>query len=383
MGILKSKLSLRRKPNPKVQPESPTMLEQLVAAFDRQDYKTAAALLKRLQQQTPDSPWVKLYAARLREVAGKLDSAASIYRQLLQGATNPKVIAQARQGLQRIAQQKTSQPPEDPTTTTESSEPAVLILEPIPPEQRPIAAQRFAEILKLDAYTARMLLPSRGWRLYRAGLLHELQALGQTLQQAGIPAFWRSLSTIQSIRVFRIQYISAIAPQVSIVCENEAGQLGSLSFDWSEVTNRVEGRLPIFEEVVDRQAWNQLTRKEKTQDYAQVIDLHLPNRGCILRFGDWNYQFQEGIILDANQDGSLPTPQATNRLRWNQLVYFLDDRLATVPVWSEFSQFAETALEHLTFINSLPSHIDLFRKAPSKWDLAFQLYSGLVFAHQT
>ncbi|MCU0526457.1 MAG: tetratricopeptide repeat protein [Elainella sp. Prado103] len=357
------------------------MLEQLVAAFDRQDYKTAAALLQQLQQQTPDSPWVKLYAARLREVAGKLESAKSLYRQLLQGAANSKVIAQARQGLQRIGEQEQAK---QRSTIAESepsapaSEPGVLILEAIDLAHRQTAAQQFAAILKLDAYTARLLLPSRGWRLYRVGPIHELQTLGQALQRASIPTFWRSLSTIQAIRVFRVHSISAIAPQISVICANEAGQLGSLGFNWSEVSNRVEGRLPIFEEVVDRRAWNQLTRKEKTQDYAQVIDLHLPNRGCILRFADWSYQFQQGIVFDANQDGSLPTPQSTNRLRWNQLVHFLDDRLVMVPVWSEFPQFAETALEHLTFINSLPAHIDLFRKAPSKWDLAFQLYSGLV-----
>lgn len=358
------------------------MFDQLAAAFDRQDYKTAASLLKQLQQQAPDHPWVKFYNGRLREVSGKLDVAGSIYRQLLQETTNPKVAMQARQGLQRLAdlaaaqrEQEISQATADPANLSVG----FLILDTVLPESRQTAAQQFARIMKVDAYTARLLLPSRGWRLYRVGAIGELQLYGQELQQAGIPAFWLPLTAIQAIRVFRVHYLESVSPQVTAVCENESGQLGALSFSWSEVANRVEGRLPIFEDVVDTDVRKQLTRKEKTQDYAQVIDLHLPKRNCILRFCDWNYQFQQGVIFAASQDGELPIAQSTSRIRWNQLIYFLDEHLARVPVWTEFSAFAETALEHLALVKELPSHIDLFRKAPSDWDPAFQLYSGLVF----
>ncbi len=358
------------------------MLDQLAAAFDRQDYKTAATLLKQLQQQMPDSPWVKLYLGRLREVSGKLNVAGSLYRQLLQETTNPKVVGQARLGLQRLAElDKTRQElaSTEPTVEPSNTNPGFLVLDTVSPELRQAAAQKFAAIMKLDAYTARLLLPSRGWRLYRVGAIGELQRYGQALQQAEIPAFWVPLTAIQAIRVFRVHYLEAASPQVSVVCENEAGQLGSLRFDWSEVKNRVEGRLPIFEAVVDTNVRNQLTRKEQTQDYAQVLDLHLPKRNCVLRFCDWNYEFQQGVIFDASQDGGLPVVHSTNRIRWNQLLYFLDGCLATVPVWVEFPQFAETALEHLSLVRGLQSRIDLFRKAPSDWDRAFQLYGGLVF----
>lgn len=361
------------------------MLEQLVAAFDRQDYKTAVALWKQLQQQSPESPWVKLYGAKLREVSGKLTGAATLYRQLLQETTHPKVMAQARQGLQRVselvqAQQEQQKAEQIAATAADSanSGPGVLILDAIPPERRQAAAQRFAQIMNLDAYTARLLLPSRGWRLYRVGNMGELRFYSQALNQAEIPAFCVALETLQAVRVFRVQYIEAVSPQGTVICENDADQLGSLSFSWSEVQQRVEGRLPIFEEVVDLNVRNQLTRKQKTQDYAQVIDLHLPQRGVILRLGDWSYQFQQGVVFDASQDGELSTVQSTNRIRWNQLLGFLDDQLAAVPVWVEFPQFAETALDPLSLVN-LKSHIDLFRKAPSKWDQAFQLYSSLVF----
>lgn len=359
------------------------MLEQLAAAFDRQDYKMAAMLLRQLQQEMPGNPWVGFYAGRLREVAGDWKNAELAYRKVLQETTNPKVAIQARQGVQRVAEllkEKRAAQLAEATLDPTSSESGVLILDVIEAEQRQSAAQAFARIMKIDAYAARLLLPSRGWRLYRVGPIGELQLYGQELQEAGIPAFWLPLQVIQDIRVFRVHYIQSISPQVSIVCENESGQLGSLSCRWSEIANRIEGRLPIFEEVVDTSAWNQLTRKEKTQDYAQVIDLHLPKRNCILRFGDWNYQFQQGVVFDAKQDGELPMAQSTNRQRWNQLVYFLDDCLSMVPVWAEFAQFGETAMDPLSLVKDLPSHLNLFRKAPSKWDLAFQLYSGLILA---
>jgi hypothetical protein len=46
--------------------------------------------------------------------------------------------------------------------------------------------------------------------------------------------------------------------------QNEQGQLGSLTFDWSEVTQRVEGLLPLFDQVVDRDARGNFKRKTQT-----------------------------------------------------------------------------------------------------------------------
>jgi len=63
--------------------------------------------------------------------------------------------------------------------TTAESDPGVLILDVLAPEQRQLAAQRFGRIVNLDAYSARMLLPSRGWRLYRMGAISELKQLGE------------------------------------------------------------------------------------------------------------------------------------------------------------------------------------------------------------
>ena len=360
------------------------MLDQLATAFDRKDYQTAAQLLKQLQRQTPDSPWVKLYMGRLQEVSGKADMAEATYRQLLQEVTNPKVVGQARDGLQRLAatieqrrQQAIVQAASDPA----NSGTGFLVLEPISGDARQQAAQAFGRIMKLDAYTSRLLLPSRGWKLYRTGNLAEIQVYGRELQQAGIPVFWAALEAVQKLRVFRVQHFQAASPQATVVCQNEANQLGALSFNWSEVAARVEGMLPIFEDVVDVGAYNRLKWKEQTQDFAQMLDLHLPQRKCILRFCDRTYQFNQGVVFDAGQDGATPTTQTTTRLQWNKMLTFLGNQLSNVPVWSDFTVFAETALDHLDLVKELPAHIDLFRKAPTKWDPAFQLYSGLVFQY--
>ncbi|MBE9178433.1 tetratricopeptide repeat protein [Oculatella sp. LEGE 06141] len=358
------------------------MIQHVAAAFDRQDYKTAAHLLKQLWQESPDNPWVRLYMGRLQEVSGNAETAETTYRLLLQETTNPKIVTQARQGLQRLEaasreqrQQAIAQATADPL----NSGIGFLVIEPLSSEARIAAAPLFARIMNLDPYTARLHLPSRGWRLYRTGAVGEMQIYSQDLCKANIPAFSESLANLQAIRVFRVQYIDSASPTPTVVCQNETDQVGSLTFDWSEVTNRVEGLLPVFEDVVDTNVRNQLTRKEQTQDYAQVCDLHLPGRNAILRLIDTSYQFQQGVVFDASQDGAASL--ATTRIRWNMLLRFLDSSLPNAVTWSDFTVFAETALEHLDLLVDFNSYITLFRKQPSNWDPAFHLYSGLVFRY--
>jgi hypothetical protein len=358
------------------------MFETVAAALDRQDYKTAAQLLKPLKQEHRDHPFVQLYSGRLYEGIGKLEEATKIYRGILQGVTNPKVVTQARQGLQRIEATAQAQKVEaiaQATADPSNTKLGFLILEPVPEADRQAAAQGFARVMKLDAYTARLQLPSRGWRLYRTGAIGELEFYGQALRQAGVPAFWATLEKVQEMKVFRVNYVQAVVPKAIVVCQNEADQAGALTFDWSEVGQRVEGLLPIFEDVVDLNVRNQLVRKEQTQDYVQVVDLHLPKRRCILRFCDRTYQFQQGIVFEQDD---LPNNQTTTRMRWNLLTGFLGEQLADVAVRSDFTPFAETTQEHFAFLKDFPTHIHLFRKAPTYWDAAFQLYSGLIAARR-
>lgn len=361
------------------------MIDLIADAFGRQDYDTAARLLQQLRQQDPQSPWIRLYAGRLQEVQQQIPEAEASFRQVLRTTTNPKVAMQARQGLQRLEalqkvkrQEAIAQAASDPANTGNG----FLVIEPIQGAARRPAAQEFARIMKLDPYTAQMQLPSRGWRLYRTGAMGTLQVYGQELQQAEIPSFWLSLAAIEKVRVFRVQCLQAVNPQPTVVCQNEQRQMGSLTFDWSEVSAQVIGRLPIFEDVIDVGAWNRLKHKEQTLDYAQMYDLHLPERNCILRFCDNTYQFRQGMVFNQpHTNGYGETIQGTNRLNWTRLLKVMQHRLSHATVWDDFTTFAETALEHLDLVSPLKSHIDLIRKAESNWDPAFQLYSSMVFLH--
>ncbi|MEA5553688.1 tetratricopeptide repeat protein [Anabaena cylindrica UHCC 0172] len=352
------------------------MLEEVTAAFERKDYQTAATLLKPLLKESPENPWVQLYLGRLHEVSGKRQQAEKTYRQLLRLTSHNKILAQARQGLQRLEeikqeekQRAISQATAEPTNT----EQGILILEPISNELKTIAAPKLAQIMQIDAYTARLILPSRSWRIYRNGKIGEIQFYGTQIQQAGIPCFWLTIPQIQQIQVFQVQYFSELQPKPTVICRNAENQLGSFSFDWSEITDRIVGLLPIFEQVVDVNARRQLERKTQTQDYAQFCDLHLPNRNSILRIYDKGYEFQKGLEI---------TPQAnqnTIRINWNSLINWVEHQLPQVKVWSEFKSFGETVLDQSEMLNQIPSHIHLFRREKSNWDSAFHLYSGIVF----
>lgn len=356
------------------------MLEQVAAAFERKDYRTAAELVKQLLKESPQNPWVQFYAGRLHEVSGFRSAAETVYRQLLRGTSNTKIVAQARQGLQRleaIEQEQRQRAIARATADQCDTQMGVLVLEPIASEIKTVAAQKFARIMQLDPYTARLQLPSRGWRFYRTGAIGELRFLGQSLREAEIPCFWATIAEIQKIRVFQVSYFQQAAPQATVVCQNEQGQFGSLTFNWSEVTQRVAGLLPIFEQVVDLDVRGKLQRKTQTQDYAQFCDLHLPGRLCILRLHDNGYQFQQGV--ETAQQQKQTNSQTTSRINWNSLLSFLDQQMPQTAVWSDFTHFAETVLDQIELLGRIQSHIHLFRRTQTSWDPAFHFYSGLVF----
>jgi hypothetical protein len=348
------------------------MLDQVAAAFERQDYQTAAQLLKELLKRSPQDPWVQLYVARLQEVSGKAKAAEGIYRQLLKSQTNSKLIAQARQGLQRLGGVR--QPESQAIAATRqpsSTNPGFMILSAVPTEVRSELGQRFASVMNLDLYTAKALLPSRGWKLYRVGAFAELQEVGQALKVAEIPVFWAAVSELEAIQVFHVSHFSTLEPNPIVVCKNESGQLGSLSFAWSEVTQRVEGILPIFSQVVelgyrDRPEW-----KDKVEDYAHFCDLHLPSRRCILRIHDSRYNFKQGALASFEAD--------TIRQHWNYLLTCLNGQLPQAPILSNFTTFSETVNDFIVPVSRLKPHLFLSRSEDCYLDSAFHLYSTLAF----
>jgi hypothetical protein len=352
------------------------MLDQVTAAFERKDYQTAGKLIEQLLVESPENPWVQLYFGRLKEVSDQRQEAEKVYRQLLRLTTHSKIISQARQGLQRleeIKQEEKQRAIAKATATPNNNEIGILVLKPINNELKASAAKNFAQIMQVDPYTARMILPSQNWRVYRTGKVGELEFYGKQLQQAGIPCFWVKVPQIQQIQVFQVKYLSIDKSQIKVVCQNEANQTGSMTFDLSEVSARVIGRLPIFEQVVDINTRGKLERKTKTQDYAQFCDLHLPTRRSILRISDQGYQFQQE---------SKTRPQAnhnTIRINWNNLMEWVEKQLPQVKVWSDFQPFAQTVIDQTETLNQIPSHINIFRREKSYWDAAFHLYSGIIF----
>lgn len=361
------------------------MLDKIAAALDRQDYETAAQLIQVALQKSPKNPLVQIYLSRLHEATGNPEAAEALYRKLLQDTVSAKIALQARQGLQRLeemAAARRQQAIAEATADPSSTNLGFLVLEPVSGEDRPQVIQNFARIMKLDPYLVRMQFPSRGWQLYRAGASWELDRYGQDLRKVGVPVRWATIAQIEQVQVFRVNYFESVSPQITVVCQNEADQLGSLNFNWAEVTQRVQGRLPIFEKVVDLDARKRLQRITKTQDYAQIYDLHLPKKNCILRLCDLSYQFQEGIVIESTESSPATLVQNTARINWNSLVGFLNQQLPQTSLVSDFTAFGETTLDHRVPLSRLKPHVDIPRKVETYWDPAFHLYSALMFLKQ-
>ncbi len=376
-----------------------TDIHQIAVALDGQDYKQAAKLIKQLQKESPDNPWVQYYIGRYYELTNSPEKAETTYKQILHELANPKIVSQARQGIQRIetaAENRREQAIETAKNDPNNLEPALLILEAVSQEDKPAAIQNISRVFKTDIYTTRMQIQSRGWRLYKTGPIAEIQIYGQELINAGIPVFWGTLADIHNIQIFRVQHFQSLSSP-SVVCKDTLDRLGSIEFNWSEVSQIVEGSLPIFIDVMDyspNRRNDEFRHKEITQDYAQICDLHIPNRNCILRICDQNYEFQQGIdftktladiptsVNPKNQKSrpknSQQIPPSTTRINWNHLLEMLDQQL-DVTVWSEFTPFAETVLDYTNMLSNIDAHIEIDRKSETPWDPAFQLYSGLAF----
>jgi tetratricopeptide (TPR) repeat protein len=364
-------------------------IANVAAAFERQDYRAASRLLKQLHRSSPKDPWVRLYVGRLYEVSDRVEAAEKLYRQLLRNTTIPKLLAQARQGLQRLEnleKQRREEAIAQAQTDPRNAELSVLILEAIDRDRRGELAKSFGRIMQLDPYTARLQLPGRGWRLYRIGSFGELGVYGRELRDAEIPVFWVSLERVKQIRVFRIDTFEKMTPQAEVLCRDERDRAGKLTFKWSEVTQRVKGLLPIFADVVQYNPHisnksKQIQRKTERQDFIQVYDLHLPERNCILRLCDCSYQFQQGIDFTPDSpDAGLKA--GTIRLKWNHLLDRIEQCIRDAPVWLEFAPFGETTVEYPETLSRIPAYIDVARPQPTPWDPAFHLYSSLVFLRE-
>lgn len=375
------------------------MLEQAADALNRQDYKTAAKLIALLVANKSDDHQVQLYAAKLQEATNKLDNALEIYRLLLQHAIDRKITTEARQGIQRIEEIQTKIQANALACARagieDNIEPGFLVLEPMSLEQKQLVSERFATIMNLDSYSAKLQLPSRGWRLYRVGPMGELEFYRDQLLQAGILCFCVSQADTQQLYTFGVSHFQSFYPKATIVCMDDKSELRTFNFNWSEVTQIVTGMLPIFEEVVQIDAHNRTQRKSRTLDYVHVCDLQLRDRRSIFRLCSQTYDFcdyKQLITQNRSQfTGDLSTQlsgdlsgllngqriPSTSRDNWKNLMSQIREQVSEIPTQGNFTPFAETAIGYPELMMRIDPHIELLRRADSHWDRAFQLYSTL------
>lgn len=355
------------------------MQDAIAAALEKKDFRTAAMLLEQWQKKDAKDPKFLLMVGRYQEATKRWEQAEKTYLKLLRQAPNPKLMSQARQGIQRV-QSHITQAHEDAIEAARAQvdghDPGLLCLEPVQGEQRQAAAQGLAKVMGIDAYTARLQIPSKGWRVYRTGPIGDLQVYAKELVESQVPAFWIKHADIKTIQTFSITHFQQVQGRADVVCKNAEGQLGTIAFDWSEVSQIVLGQLPIFEFVIDTNVRRKLERKEQTQDYTEIVDLHLQRRRCILRLCDRTYDFRQENPLP--QAEAIPDQSLSTRHRWQALLEYLYAQVQA-PVRKGFTHFGESAMEFLDLLPSLKHQIQLARIKETNWDPAFHLYSGIHF----
>ena len=363
------------------------MYKAIADAIDSQDLATAEQLLAAIGAESVESPMTGYYQARLAEAKGDLNEAEQKFRQLLVITHSPQLVSKIRAGLGRIqahhrAAAEKSLAEQRSAIEEAKAEPgaqslAIFVLEPVPPAEKQAKAVQFGKIMAIDAYTARLQLPSRAWRLYRTGAIGELSYYDQQCQGAQIPSFSVGLDDILAVKVFPIFHIESLSPEVTVTYRISREEEGTFSFTWQDVSQTVEGLLPIFEECVDVNVRGKIQRKTEILDYAHICDLHLPQQQIILRFCDQIYEFTQGVSLDTAN--SSRERQGTSHQQWQQLSRIWQTNLPDKPVWKEFKAFAETALDFQELLKLIDPHIPFLRREETNWDKAFHLYSALAF----
>ncbi len=370
------------------------MEAQVATALAANDYQQVARLLKQWQQHEPQNPSLRLYAAKLQEQTRRLDVAESNYKKLLQQITHRKIIAQARAGIDRIHQMRANERQAalaKARAVEDGQAISILAIASPSPSHRAQAVQGFAQVFNLDAYTARMKVPNSGFRIYRVGGWGELNYFQKRLTTYQTPAFCVKASDIKALQTLQVLYFESLLPQPTVICKNAAKQLGRpsfsrLSFNWAEVSQQVRGQLPIFEQVVDLGSRGRTVHKQKVQDYAQVVDLHLPEREIVLRLCDRFYQYQKGVSLTSSAE-------INSRIQWNQLTTTVRSAIKPAAIEQSateqmnpnsaknngFTHFGKGALEFINLLPAIHPNLDIDRRVPSDWDFAFHLYSSLSY----
>ncbi|HIK36548.1 MAG: tetratricopeptide repeat protein [Geminocystis sp.] len=353
------------------------MFEEIAAAIEAGDYQKAKSLMAQIALSA-DNPWCGYYRALIVEKEGDLELAESQYRQIIKDNVfcEPKLLKNIRDALERILQAKRAREEEKKQefqAIENSEELAVLILEPVAPEERQNIAQALAKIMKLDTYTARLQIPTRSWRLFKTGSFGDLSYYQFRLRQKGIPCFCHPVSLVNKLPIYQVAYIEESTENcllTTVIKEGEEAE-EKLNFLWDKINNIVLGLLPIFELTTHVDAKGQIQRKISTLDYVNLCDLHLIQENVILRLSDNSYEFSRGIQL--TEAGK------TNQEKWRNLMKYIKEKTPSAKIWNDFTPFGEGAVNFSEMLKQITSHINIFRREESVWDEAFQLYSGLIF----
>lgn len=362
------------------------MFRPIEKAFQAQDYRQVAALLRELQRDDPHNPWVHFYSGQLYEMTGKRGVAEKLYRQTLKQATFPKIMARARQGLQRLERQAQEQRQgaiARAIAQKGGDRLGIFLLEALPSDRKKVAAQEMAQVLQINPYQARLQIPHRSWRLYRVGPIGELQYYVSQLRSRQVPCFCAPLSLCQQVIVRQVQYFTAWEDRFTCVyTTGNRSKPQTLTLPWSAVGQQVQGLVPLLQESVQVNLQREFYRKTMIQDYAYICDLHVKKFRVILRICEQQYQFGQGIPLREAAGSAIAMDHRSLRQKWNQLQGKLNHTLAGVPLWNEFLQFGEKAIEFPETLKTIEHQVPIKRAiahAQTPWDPAFHLYSCLAY----
>ncbi|WP_041764953.1 hypothetical protein [[Leptolyngbya] sp. PCC 7376] len=361
-------------------------VKEIQAALEDDNLPCVKSLLKKWQESEPEDPWLQFYIARWYELTDKIKDAEKRYRKILRINHSPKIMLAARQALLQIEEQEYQQRQEAIAAEKEAlggDEYGLFVLEPVQKSEKKAAAQHFAKVMETDPYSAQMQIPLKSWRLFRTGQLGDLRFYANALQQGNIPGFCLSMEQLKEIQVLQVQSIQQLEPDLVIECLDTAQQLVMITFEWSEIHQYVEGRLPLFEESLEKNARGKTYYKTKVMDYAYFLDLHVGDRQTILRLSDQHYQFREGISFFSETQIHQQIEQQSVRQSWNNLSTQLIEHLGHATQCDDFKSFATHAADFPELIRKINPQTYLFRQEEHKdthWDPAWQLYSAIAFA---
>ena len=366
--------------------KSRDFVKEVQAALDNDNMPCVESLLKKWQELEPQDPWLQFYIARWFECVDREKDAVKRYRKLLRVSSSPKLMRSTRQALLELEEREAQRQAEAIAAEKAAlggEEYGLFILEPIEKSQKKAAAQYFAKVMDTDPYSAQMQLPLKSWRLFRTGQLGDLRFYANALQKGDIPGFCLSLEQLQTVQVFQVQFIKELKPNLVVQCLDIAQQPVSITFEWSEIQQYMEGMLPLFEESLEKDSRGKSYYKTKVLDYAHFLDLHVGDRHTILRLNDQHYQFKEGVSFFSESQMLQQIEQNSVRQSWNNLQTQLATHLAHATKCDDFKSFATHAADFPELLRKLDPQIHLFRQEEHKdthWDPAWQLYSAIAFA---